>query len=48
MIFQHFLEGRLAAQEAEVKLIASAKAFEMEMRELKLRLADEEMKLTLG
>jgi hypothetical protein len=38
----------LAAQEAEVKLIASAKAFEMEMRELKLRLADEEMKLTLG
>ena len=35
-------------QEAEVKLLAEAKVFEVEMRELKLRLADEEMKLALG
>ena len=43
------LQGcNLSLQEAEVKLLAEAKVFEVEMRELKLRLADEEMKLALG
>lgn len=36
------------AQEAELKLLAEAQAFEIEMRELRLRIVTEEQKLTFA